>query len=127
MAKRKKMGRPKIKVDWKVFETACKLCATKEDIIQILGVEDMTLTRRIREKYDDTFEGVKEKLGGITKLSLRRNQLALSKTNSSMGIWLGKQLLNQKDQVEQKIDHSFSRPIISFGDGDEDEDEGDND
>lgn len=40
---------------------------------------------------------------GKGKISLRRNQFKLSETNATMGIWLGKQLLGQKDVIEQRI------------------------
>jgi len=94
----KKNGRPRIEVNWDKFETACKLLATKEEICDMLGLSDATLQRRVKEKYDTTFEGTLKRLGSFSKLSLRRNQFKLSEKNASMAIWLGKQYLGQSDQ-----------------------------
>lgn len=95
----KKMGRPRIEIDWVIFETACKLLATKEEIMNLLNVKELTLDRRIKERYSDTFEGVLKKLAGNTKLSLRRFQFQLAEKNVAMAIWLGKQYLGQKDKA----------------------------
>jgi hypothetical protein len=96
-----KIGRPRIEVNWEIFETACKLMATKEEILNLLNIKEMTLDRRIKEKYQDTFEGVLKKLSGNTKLSLRRFQFQLAEKNVAMAIWLGKQYLDQKDTIEK--------------------------
>lgn len=96
----KTMGRPTIEVNWDKFEFACELIATKEEICGLLRVSDATLQRRVKEKYGDTFEGVLRMLSGKTKVSLRRYQLNLARTNASMGIWLGKQLLGQTEKIE---------------------------
>ena len=102
------MGRPKIDVDWNKFETACKLMATKEEICGILDVKDQTLQRRIKEKYDDTFEGVLKKLGSYSKISLRRNQFKMAEKNVAMAIWLGKQYLGQRDHQELELQGGFT-------------------
>jgi len=101
---KKKMGRPKITVDWEKFEFACSLLATKLEICSLLKINETTLSRRIREKYSDTFEGVLKRLGGDAKVSLRRNQFNLSKTNAGMAIFLGKNYLNQRDRFDNEED-----------------------
>lgn len=37
------------------------------------------------------------------KISLRRTQFRMAETNVSMAIWLGKQILGQKDQQEVAV------------------------
>ena len=101
---KKKMGRPKITVDWEKFEFACSLLATKAEICGLLKINETTLQRRIKEKYNDTFEGVLKKIGGDAKVSLRRNQFNLSKTNAGMAIFLGKNYLNQRDRFDNEED-----------------------
>jgi hypothetical protein len=91
------MGRPKLEINWTQFETACSLMATKEEICALFGISLTTLERRVKEKYDDTFEGVLEKSGATAKISLRRSQFNLAKTNAAVCIFLGKQYLGQKD------------------------------
>lgn len=95
------MGRPRIEIDWAHFEIACKLMATKEEICGLLNVSDATLQRRIKEQYDDTFEGVLKRLSGEAKVSLRRCQFRNALDgNTTMQIWLGKQYLGQADKQE---------------------------
>jgi len=93
-------GRPKIEIDWNVFEACCKICATKEEICGVLNIDHMTLDRRVLERYNDTFEVVLKKFSDNTKMSLRRFQLQLAEKNVAMCIWLGKQYLDQKDKSE---------------------------
>ena len=109
----KTMGRPKIKVNWDKFETACNLFATKQEICDLLNVKDQTLQRRIKEKYNTTFEGVLKRLNGNAKLSLRRNQLKLSETNAGMAIFLGKNYLDQSDKNEAVAQHTDSLSDIA--------------
>lgn len=58
-----------------------------------------TLNRRLREHCGMTFAELKEKVCGRAKVELRKNQFNLTKTNATMGIWLGKQWLGQKDEI----------------------------
>ncbi len=96
-----RMGRPKVEIDWQKFEFACKLLATKEEICGLLEVSDATLQRNIKEKYDDTFEGVLKKYSGEAKISLRRWQMKKAQDGSvPILIWLGKQHLGQRDKNE---------------------------
>ena len=88
-------------MEWDKFEMACQLLATKDEICGLLNVSDATLQRRIKEKYNDTFEGVLKRFGSTAKVSLRRYQFNLAKTNTAMCIWLGKQYLNQKEPDQQ--------------------------
>ena len=114
MTTKKKTGRPRIEIDWKVFETACKLIATKNDILALLNIKEQTLQRRIKEKYDDTFEGVLKKLSGFTKLSLRRNQINLSEKSAAMAIWLGKQYLNQREPESIEQNNNANEGLIEL-------------
>ena len=82
------------------FEGMCFVQCTKEEICAILGVSDITLTRWCKNTYDDNFEGVYKKYSEGGKMSLRRTQFKLAEKNSSMAIFLGKQYLNQKDNIE---------------------------
>lgn len=97
-------------MEWDKFEMACQLLATKDEICGLLNVSDATLQRRIKEKYNDTFEGVLKRFGATAKVSLRRYQFALAKTNTAMCIWLGKQYLNQKEPDQFKQDEQPEAP-----------------
>ena len=43
------------------------------------------------------------------KISLRRNQLKLSEKSAAMAIWLGKQMLNQKDLPDANDSESLKQ------------------
>jgi len=108
-------GRPKIEIDWTSFEAACKLMATKEEVLNLLSVNETTLDRHIKERYKLTFEGALKKFGSKTKISLRRLQLQLAKKNVAMAIWLGKQFLGQRERYDDDTDDGLT--IIHVGSG----------
>jgi hypothetical protein len=99
------MGRPPIEFkeeDWKEFEQLCGFRCTLGEVASWFSVSEDTIERRVKEHYDGrTFAEVfKEKsLSGLA--SLRRAQFASAiGGNATMQIWLGKQLLGQKDKTE---------------------------
>ena len=92
-----KTGRPKLVIDWKVFETACKLFATKNEICGLLEVSDSTLSRKVKVEYGVTFDEYIKQGHSFAKVSLRRNQFKLSEKSAAMAIFLGKNYLDQKD------------------------------
>lgn len=97
------MGRPQKEINQEQFEKLCGLQCTQEEICGFLGVSDKTLTAWIKRTYGKSYsfsDIFKEKRAG-GKVSLRRYQFNLAKSNANMAIWLGKQYLGQKDQVEE--------------------------
>lgn len=85
---------PKAKIDKvQVFRLASIACTT-EEIAAFFEVSQRTIERRCKAEMD---RGRK-----IAKMSLRRKQFdkAVKDGNVTMLIWLGKQMLGQKDRVE---------------------------
>lgn len=99
----KKMGRPPSEIDWKVFEELCFIQCTIEELASVLKVCEDTLYDKVEKKYGETFSVVYKRFASGGKSSLRRHQLNLAKKNASMGIWLGKQYLNQKDISKEEM------------------------
>ena len=100
-------GRPKIDFDTKTFQDLVGLGCTQEEICWYFRNENGkpanidTLTRWCKRTFGMTFqEYFKENGFMFTKIRLRRNQLKLSEKSASMAIWLGKQLLGQRDHIE---------------------------
>lgn len=88
------------KIDKKQFEELCKIQCTQEEICSVLGIDHKTLDSWCHATYDMKFSQVfKEKRQG-GKASLRRMQWKLAEKNATMGIWLGKNYLEQKDNVQ---------------------------
>lgn len=92
------MARPKKVINQKQFESLCAIQCTQEEICNVLDVCDETLTRWCKEVYGLSFSEVFRQKRDLGKSSLRRNQWKLAeKGNSTMQIWLGKQILNQSE------------------------------
>ncbi len=94
----KKNGRPRAKIDQKQFETLCFYQCTKLEICGVLGVTDKTLERWVKETYNAGFSEVFKQKRQYGLMSLRRSQFKLAEKNATMGIWLGKQYLDQRDR-----------------------------
>lgn len=80
------------------FRTLCAFGATDVEIAHYFGVSQKTIQRM---KDDPTWAAAYENGRAKMKISLRRAQLeAAYKGNATMLIWLGKQLLGQRDEVD---------------------------
>lgn len=97
------MARPLKEIDRKQFENLCGLQCTKEEICAFFELTDKTLENWCKRTYNKGFSEVFREKRGIGKISLRRAQFELAKKNATMAIWLGKQFLNQRDQVQVEI------------------------
>lgn len=93
------VGRPKIPLDWEQIEALCKIQCTGEEIAAVFSCSYDTLARRCKDELGVNFADyiAEKRLGG--RASLRRYQWQLAqKGNATMQIWLGKNILGQKDQ-----------------------------
>lgn len=93
-----KAGRKKIPIDKAELEKWARAGAQQEEIAARLGISVPTLGRRLQEKqYRDCMVRCQAEL----KISLRTKQVQLALAgNVTMLIWLGKQMLGQKDKQE---------------------------
>jgi len=87
-------GRPKKEIDYISVEKLANIQCTQEEIANFLGLSVRTLQR------DEEFCRIYKKAQDNGKMSLRRMQFKLADKNPTMAIWLGKQYLGQKDNVE---------------------------
>ena len=85
------------------FEKLCEIQCTEQEIMSFFGVCKDTLISWCVNTYGMNFSTIynEKRQGG--KASLRRSQFELAKTNASMSIWLGKQYLGQKDNIDVNI------------------------
>jgi hypothetical protein len=91
------MARPQLEIDEDTVEKLAAIHCTMQEIASVVGCSVDTLERR----FADTIKVGKDK----GKTSLRRYQWkAAEKGNVSMLIWLGKQLLGQKDKSDSEIE-----------------------
>lgn len=98
------MGRPRKEIDRAEFEKLCGLQCTKEEICGWFDISDKTLDGWVKREYKTSFSEIYEKKRSTGKISLRRAQFRLAEKNATMAIWLGKQYLGQRDQIEIETD-----------------------
>lgn len=94
-------GAREIEIDWAKVDAMGAIQCTGEEMSAVLGIDYDTLASACKRekniKFSDYIE--QKKKGG--KASLRRKQWKLAeKGNATMLIWLGKNMLNQKDKSE---------------------------
>jgi hypothetical protein len=71
--------------------------------LRFFEITDKTLDGWCKRTYNMSFSDVFREKRGIGRISLRRSQFELAKKNAAMAIWLGKQYLNQSDQVKIEV------------------------
>lgn len=74
-----------------------RLQCTNEEIASCLGTTDSTL---LNAQNKEVFLGALEKGKAEGRMSLRRIQMKLAETSATMAIFLGKQILGQRENVE---------------------------
>ncbi len=107
-------GRPLTEIDKKEFEGCCKILCTKDEICDIFSINEQTLTAWCKREYGMGFCDVYKRFSAGGKKSLRRYQFELAEKNPTMAIWLGKNLLGQKDEVA--IDHGGNELLSALSD-----------
>lgn len=99
------MARPKLEIDEKQVHKLAAIHCTMEEIASVVGCSVDTLEGRFSE--------VIKKARSEGKASLRRYQyLAAQGGNTAMLIWLGKQLLAQRDEPAPPADADKVRDLI---------------
>lgn len=96
-------GRPRKDIDWQVFEDACGLLCTQEEMEGLLHVDRNTLMDRVKDEYGEDYSAVYKRFSAGGKKSLRRTQFKLAQKNAAMAIFLGKQHLGQKDTPAEMV------------------------
>ena len=94
----KKVGRPKTEINLEELQKLCTLNCTMPEIASFFNIPLITLEDRFKNDTDvrTAIENGRNK----GKLSVRRKQLQImdETNNATMAIWLGKQLLGQRDK-----------------------------
>ena len=107
--KRRGAGRKAVEIDVVELEKLCSLQCTYEEIAAWFNVSVRTIeSRRKQPKFAEAMDRGKAR----GRISVRRAQMRLLEAgNATMGIWLGKQLLGQKDIVTNEHTGSSGGPI----------------
>ena len=106
---RERAGRKPINIDPVVLENMCALHCTEEEMAPCLGVSVRTLQSRFKQRQ---FAEARERGRAKGKISLRRAQMKLvEQGNAAMAIWLGKQLLGQRDVTPVELTGTAGQPL----------------
>src|SRR6266849_10197427 len=88
-------------IDLKELERLCAIQCTDEEIAAWFSVSTRTIERR---RLEPEFAEVMTRGRAKGRISVRRMQMKmLEEGNATMGVWLGKQILGQADQVSLDI------------------------
>lgn len=97
------MGRPKKEIEYETVEKLASIQCTQEEIANFLELSVRTLQR------DEEFCRIYKKGQDNGKMSLRRTQFKLAEKNPTMAIWLGKQYLGQRDNLDIESDKALEK------------------
>ena len=99
----------RVEIDLTELERLSAIQATDQEIAAWFGVTTRTIERR---RTEPKFAAIMERGKAKGRISVRRMQMKLlEQGNATMGIWLGKQLLGQTDQVTHEV-HGDLRTVI---------------
>jgi len=102
-------GRPRLDIDPEKVALLARIGCTMEEIGAELGCSVDTLERNFAE----AIKAGRPKM----QVSVRRQQMRLLMAgNATMGIWLGKQVLGQRDRIDNPIDSLPFGLNITFSD-----------
>lgn len=95
-------------IDVKTVESAAGIGCTVEEIAAVVGVSTKTIYSRMKDA-PEIMEAI-ERGRETGKATLRRLQWQGAQAgNATMLVWLGKQILGQRDQVDTNI--SVAKPL----------------
>ena len=104
-------GRPRLELDLRQVEELARIGCTEDDMAAVLGISVDTIQRRKRSSKE--FCGVIEKGRASLRNSLRRLQVKKAlEGNTTMLIWLGKQLLGQTDRQRAELTGAGGEPLM---------------
>ena len=94
------MGRSRIEIDLEEFEKLCRLHCTQEELAAWFNCSVSAIRDRVAKRKDYRDAWNRGRAAG--RVSLRRAQFAAALNGDrTMMVWMGKQLLDQKDSVKE--------------------------
>lgn len=95
-------GRPPKEFSREVFEGLCSIMCTEEEICRVLRTTDKTLNNWCKRTYKVDFSEAYKRFSCQGKMTLRRYQFKLAQKSPAMAIFLGKNYLGQRDNLEHE-------------------------
>ncbi|RPH73871.1 hypothetical protein EHM76_04750, partial [bacterium] len=102
------MSRPEIPIDWKIVDELLACGCPGTEVAAVLGMHNETFYDRVQKKFGIGFTEYSSKKKATGEALIRKAQydkaLGLSKKgDNTLLIWLGKQRLNQKENVTDEV------------------------
>lgn len=113
---KKKTGPTPMKLDWDQVKALCALQCTKDEIAGFFGISEDSIKRAAKRDFGVRFGDLRVIWSAGGKCSLRRKQWKLADTSAAMAIFLGKQILHQRDDINLNHNGSVIQEIIHYGD-----------
>lgn len=95
-----KGGRPRKEIDLEQFKKLCGLQCTLSEIAGFFDCSEDTIENWCKRELQRGFSDAFKEYSASGKISLRRNQFRLAEKSASMAIFLGKNYLGQRDNIE---------------------------
>jgi hypothetical protein len=99
----KKVGRPRIELDWVQAEALMRMNPTLADTAAFFKCGQTTIEERIREEYDLTFKEFRNQNMVHTRLNLVRKAMKMAEKNPTMMIFCLKNLCKWVDKHETEV------------------------
>lgn len=100
MIEKNKGGRPRIEINVEQFKKLCSMQCTLDEIAGFFDCSPDTIENFCKSKFKARFSDIYKRFSQTGKVSLRRTQFKLAEKNANMAIWLGKQYLGQRDNID---------------------------
>ena len=110
------MPAEKKEINFEQLKAMCRIQCTAVECAAVFGIDDNTLDRRIKEAGYAGFGEFYKKYSHEGKTSLRRAQwkAATEQLNPTMLVWMGKQMLGQKDKSQTEHTGSVKIERVRF-------------
>ena len=95
------VGRPPKEIKKDQFEALCRIQCTYIEICDVLNVSDKTLYNWCKTTYGEDFSVTYKRFASQGRVSLRRTQFKLAEKSAGMAIFLGKNMLGQRDRFPE--------------------------
>lgn len=113
--KRGKPGPDPIQIDWEQVKALCSIQCTRGEVASFLGISHDTLERAAKRDFEKNFVELRDEWSQGGKCSLRRKQWKLADRSATMAIFLGKQMLGQRDDIRLNHSGMILQEIVHFG------------
>jgi len=103
VTKKNKGGRPRIEINWELFDELCGIQCTLREIAQVMKVSEDTLERKSKSEKGMSFADYFASKRSIGKVALRRMMWRQAERNPAIVIFMAKNHLGMRDVADIEI------------------------